>query len=81
LHATIDISHALSVFVLTEEQATTIRTAYEQRGEFSAAVELRQLFPGIADIARARECVRTIAAWKPLPKQLRPVRLRPAKTG
>jgi hypothetical protein len=78
LHATIDISHALSVFVLTEEQATTIRTAYEQRGEFSDAVELRQLFPGIA---RARECVRTIAAWKPLPKQLRPVRLRPAKTG
>jgi hypothetical protein len=45
--------------------------AYEQRGEFPAAVELRQLFPGIMDNAQARECVRTIAICSPLPKRQR----------
>jgi hypothetical protein len=40
---------------------------YEQRGEFAAAVELRRRFPGITDNVRARECVRTIAGWKPMP--------------
>jgi hypothetical protein len=65
------------MFVLTDAQAATIRTVYEQRGEFSAAVELRRLFPGIADYAQARECVRTIASWRPLPKRLRPRRLQP----
>jgi len=40
--------------------------------EFAAAVELRRLFPGVTDMAEARECARTIAAWKPLPA--RPVR-------
>jgi hypothetical protein len=34
-----------------------IRATYEQRSEFSAAVELRQLFPGISDNEQARECV------------------------
>jgi hypothetical protein len=42
-----------------------------QRGEFSAAVELRRRFPGITDNAQARMWARTIAGWKPLP--LRPV--------
>jgi hypothetical protein len=69
------------MFVLTEAQATAIRAAYEQRGEFSAAIELRQLFPGITDNAQARECVRTIAGWRPLPKRLRPVRLRIGQTS
>ena len=69
------------MFVVTEAQAATIRTAYEQRGEFSAAVELRQLFPGITDNAQARECVRTIASWKPLPKRLRPTKLRAGNTS
>jgi hypothetical protein len=49
---------------------TAIRAAYQQRGEFSAAVELRRRFPGITDNAQAREWARTIAGWKPLP--LRP---------
>jgi hypothetical protein len=35
----IRIPHALTMFVVTEAQAAAIRTAYEQRGEFSAAVE------------------------------------------
>jgi len=56
------------MFVSADAQATTIRNAYEQRGEFSAAV--RQLFPGI-DNAQARLCVRTIAGWQPLPKPSR----------
>ena len=40
---------------------------YEQRGEFSAAVELRRLFPAVTDTAQARACARTIASWQPLP--------------
>ena len=72
----IRMSHAVTMFVVTEAQAAAIRTAYEQRGEFSAAVELRRLFPGITDNAHARECVRTMASWRPLPKRLRTVRLR-----
>ena len=53
-----------------EEDEVAIRAVYEQRGEFAAAIELRQRFPGITDNAQARECARTIAGWKPLP--LRP---------
>ena len=61
------------MFVVTEAQAATIRATYEQRGEFSAAVELRQLFPGTTDNAQARECVRRIASWRPLPQHLQMV--------
>jgi hypothetical protein len=60
-------SHAPGMFVVTEADAAAIRAAFEQRGEFAAAVELRQRFPGITDNAQARECARTIAGWKPLP--------------
>ena len=74
--ATIRKSHALAMFVISEAEAAAIRATYKQRGEFSAAIELRQLFPGITDNAQARECVRTIASWRPLPKRLRTVRLR-----
>ena len=55
------------MFCVTEAEATAIRAAYEQGGEFSAAIELRRLFPGITDNAKARECVRTIVSWTPLP--------------
>ena len=65
--------HAAGMFVVTEAEATAIRTAFEQQGELSAAVELRRLFPGITDNVQARECARVIAGWKPLP--LRPRRL------
>jgi hypothetical protein len=54
------------MFCVSEAQAAIIRTAFEQRGELSAAVELRRLFPGVGSIALARECVRTIAGWQPL---------------
>jgi hypothetical protein len=68
------------MFVVTEAQAAMIRATYEQRGEFSAAVELRQLFPGI-DNVQARLCVRTIVSWRPLPKRLRPAKLRAGNTN
>jgi len=62
------------MFVVSEAEAAAIRAVFDQRGELSAAVELRRLFPGITDMAEARECVRTIAGWKPLPVAPRPVR-------
>ena len=63
------------MFVVTEADAAAIRAVFEQRGEFSAAIELRQRFPGITDNAQARMWARTIASWKPLP--LRPVKRMP----
>jgi hypothetical protein len=61
------------MFVVSEEAAAAIRTAYEQEGELSAAIELRRRFPGVTDNAKARACARTIAGWIPLPVQPRPV--------
>ena len=55
------------MFAITEAEAAAIRAAFEQSGELSAVVELRRLFPGVTDNTQARECVRTIASWKPLP--------------
>jgi hypothetical protein len=55
------------MFVVSDAEAAAIRAVFQQRGEFAAAVELRRRFPGITDNAQARECVRTIAGWKPLP--------------
>ena len=67
------------MFVVSETDAAAIRTAFEQGGEFSAAVELRRRFPGILDNEQARACARTIAGWKPLPAaacQITPLRPR-----
>ena len=55
------------MFVVTEAEAAAIRAVFDQRGELSAAVELRRLFPGVTDMAEARKCARTIVGWKPLP--------------
>jgi hypothetical protein len=60
------------MFVVTETDAAAIRAAFHQGGEFAAAAELRRLFPGVADIAQARACARSIAGWKPLALSLRP---------
>jgi hypothetical protein len=54
------------MFTVTEAEAAAIRTAYEQDGELSAAIELRRLFPGITDNENARRCARSIASWSPL---------------
>jgi hypothetical protein len=47
------------MFAITEAEAAAIRAAFERGGEFSAAAELRRLFPGIPDTEQARECART----------------------
>jgi hypothetical protein len=68
------------MFVVTEDEAAAIRAAFEQGGEFAAAIELRRHFPGITDNAQARDCAQTIAGWKPLAlPPRRPARLRPGK--
>lgn len=53
------------MFMVSAEEADLVRAAYERGGEFSAAVELRRLFPGLLDSEDTRECARTIAGWKP----------------
>jgi hypothetical protein len=63
------VSH---MFVVTEEDAAAIRAAFDQGGEFSAAVELRRRFPGITDNAQARACARSIAGWTPVRLPPRP---------
>ena len=67
------------MFCVTEAEAAAIRTAYEQGGELSAAIELRRLFPGIIDNAKARECARIIASWTPLPAAVPKAPPRPRK--
>jgi hypothetical protein len=75
------------MFVATEADATAIRTIFEKEGELSAAIEVRRLFPGVTDNAKARECARTIVGWRPLPAaacqvtrlRLRRSRARPMK--
>ena len=68
------------MFLVSEADAAAIRAAYEQEGELSAAIEVRRLFPGVTDNAKARDCARTIAGWKPLPAAACQItRLRPRR--
>jgi hypothetical protein len=68
------------MFSVTEAEAALIRTAFDERGELSAAVELRRIFPGITDNAKARECARIIAGWSPVVRPPATVtRLRPRR--
>jgi hypothetical protein len=65
------------MFVVSDADAAAIRAIFHQRGELSAAVELRRLFRGLSP-ETARECVRTIASWEPRSgRQLCPARLGP----
>jgi len=68
------------MFIVTEADADAIREVYHEKGELSAAIELRRRFRGITDNLQARTCARTIAGWKPLPAPPCPVtRLDPAR--
>jgi hypothetical protein len=68
------------MFVVTEAEAAAIRAVFDQEGELSAAIELRRLFPGITDNAKARLHARIIAGWMPPPAPVHPVtRLHPRK--
>jgi len=60
------------MFAVDEATAEAIRHALDRGGELSAVVELRRHFPLITDNDQARLCVRTIAAWKPLPSPVPP---------
>ena len=51
------------MFVVTEAEAAAIRAVFEQQGDLPAAIELRRLFPGVTDNARARQHARTVARW------------------
>ena len=71
------------MFMVTKADAEAIRAAFEQDGEFAAAIEVRRRLPGIADNEKARQCARTIAVWTPLPVPERTpkvTRLRPGRT-
>ena len=54
------------MFAVTEAEVVLIRAAYDDGGEFTAAVELRCGFPGITDNAKARERSRITAGWTPI---------------
>src|SRR3954470_5239663 len=55
------------MFSVDEATAEAIRRAYDEGGELSGIVEFRRHFPLISDNAKAGECVRIIAGWKPMP--------------
>jgi hypothetical protein len=51
------------MFSLSEDEIASVHAAFEAGGEFAATVELRRLFPGIADLQKARQCARIIVGW------------------
>ncbi len=55
------------MFTVDEATAEAIRRLLNESGELAAAVELRRLFAGIPDLAKARDCARIIGGWKPPP--------------
>jgi hypothetical protein len=54
------------MFVVSEAAASAIRTIFEKESKLSAAIEVRRLFSGITDNAKAREHARIIAGWRPM---------------
>ena len=60
------LSQALP-FSLSEAETACIHAAFDQAGEFAAALELRRLCPGITDLAQARRCAHIIVSWRPVP--------------
>jgi hypothetical protein len=64
------LSHAPTTFIVSEAEAAAIRAVFHEQGEFSAAVELRRLFPGITNIAQARAHARGRVPSPPRPHRL-----------
>lgn len=60
------------MFCVIQTEVAIIRDAFQQRGELSAVVELRRLFPGVVDNTQARECVRIIGGGGDRYLNLRP---------
>jgi hypothetical protein len=59
--------HAPGMFLVSEADAAAIRSVFEREGELAAGLEVRRLFPGVTDNAKAREWACAIASWRPLP--------------
>ncbi len=57
------------MFSLTEDEAASIRTAYERGGGPEAADELRRLFPEFAARADAQAFAVGLAGWRPSAEQ------------
>lgn len=55
------------MFIVSDAERALIQAAWDSGGELAAAVELRRLFPGIADMANARRCARIVAGWTAAP--------------
>ncbi len=55
------------MFTVDEATADAIRLAYDEGGELAGVVEFRRHFP-LIDSAHARDCVRQIAGWRPIPE-------------
>ena len=55
----------LPMFLVSDEAAEAIRTAYLEKGEWPAVAELRRFYR-IEDNAAALRCARTIASWHPV---------------
>jgi hypothetical protein len=68
------------MFLVSEEAAAAIRSAYLEKGEWPAVAELRRFYK-IDDNDAALRTVRTIASWLPAaevpPTTRRPARKRP----
>ena len=64
----------VTMLVATEAGIAAIRTAIDRGDDWSAAMKLGRLVPGITDTGPARDCARTITA-KRRPGPLRLVRL------
>jgi hypothetical protein len=52
------VLHPPAMFLVTEADAAAIGAVPNQEGELSAAIEVRRLFPGITDNAKARAYAR-----------------------
>src|SRR5947209_7204681 len=56
----------MGMFTVDDAIAEAIRRAWHEGGELAGVLEFQRHFPLISDHAKARECVRIIAGWKPL---------------
>ncbi len=62
--------HVRPMFIVDDATAEAIRRAYNEEGELAGVVEFRRHFPLITDAALARDCVRRIVGWRPLPEPM-----------
>ena len=52
------------MFMVSDAEIAAINGALEHGGEFAATLEARRLWLALS-LKEARDCVRTIATWKP----------------